>query len=192
MSELRLERWGGFLVFDHRDSTSGARSGGVYGTRFRQYFDRSRDLFNFRQTEFEFQQFVPYFNRTRVIALRAAATLSFRRSLQAVPVFLMPTIGGNNDLRGFARYRYHDLNSLFMSAEHRWYIFRGLDMALFVDAGKVIPRRADLGFSDLQIGYGVGFRTRLKNWVIMRTDFAWGTEGFRLVWTFSDIFRIAY
>ena len=193
LGSLDFDRWGGFIVFDNRDLPSGSRRGGVYGARFRQYFDRSSfDLFNFRQAEFEFQQFIPYNNETRVIALRATSTMSFREDDQFVPVFFMPTIGGNDDLRSFARYRYHDLNSLFLSAEHRWYIFRGLDMAVFVDAGKVIPRKKDIHFSDLQASWGFGFRTRLRDTIVMRTDFAFGRDGARMIWTFSDIFKIDY
>ena len=60
------------------------------------------------------------------------------------------------------------------------------------DAGKVIPRKADLDFSDLELSAGIGFRTRLRDLVIMRTDFAFGSEGFRIAWTFSDIFKIDY
>ena len=104
----------------------------------------------------------------------------------------MPTIGGNNDLRGFARYRYHDNHSLFVSVEHRWYVFRGLDMAIFGDAGKVIPRKASVDFSDLEVSWGIGFRARVRDAVIMRTDFAVGRDGFRAMWTFSDIFKIDY
>ena len=193
LGTLDFDRWGGFIAFDNRDLPSGTRRGGVYGARFRQYFDRSSfDLFNFRQAEFEFQQFIPYNNETRVIALRATSTMSFREDDQFVPVFFMPTIGGNDDLRSFARYRYHDLNSLFLSAEHRWYIFRGLDMAVFVDAGKVIPRKKDIHFSDLQASWGFGFRTRLRDTIVMRTDFAFGRDGARMIWTFSDIFKIDY
>ncbi len=144
-------RGGGFLVFDTRSTPSGTRRGGVYGVRWRKYADRTHDIFDFSQTEVELQQFVPYFNETHVVAFRAATTLSFQDEGQLVPVYFMPTIGGNNDLRGFARYRYHDNHSVFVSVEHRWYVFRGLDMAVFGDAGKVIPRKASLDFSDLEV-----------------------------------------
>ena len=39
--------------------------------------DLDLDRYSFRQAEFEAQQYLPYFNRTRVIALRAATVLSF-------------------------------------------------------------------------------------------------------------------
>ena len=189
---ISFDRWGAFVVFDDRDSRSGTRRGGVYGARFRQYFDRTLDTYSFREAEFEFQQFIPYYNETRVIAFRAATRMTFRAEDQFVPVFFMPTVGGNDSLRGFARYRFYDNHMFFMSAEHRWYVFRGLDMALFADAGKVIPRKAELNFSDLELSWGIGFRTRVRDTVVMRTDLAIGREGFRLIWTFSDIFKIDY
>jgi hypothetical protein len=192
VGEIDFARWGAFVVFDSRDARSGSRRGGLYGVRWRRHFDRTQDLYNFKQVELEVQQFVPYFNETRVIAFRANATLSFQEEGQLVPVFFMPTIGGNDDLRGFARYRYYDNHAVFLSAEHRWYVFRGLDMAVFADAGKVIPRKEDLNFSDLELSWGLGFRTRLRDAVVMRTDFAVGREGFRIVWTFSDIYKVGY
>ena len=65
-------------------------------------------------------------------------------------------------------------------------------MAVFVDAGKVIPRKKDIHFGDLQASLGFGFRTRLRDAIVMRTDFAFGRDGARMIWTFSDIFKIDY
>jgi len=109
-----------------------------------------------------------------------------------VPVYFMPSIGGNDSLRGFARDRFRDNNSLFFSAEHRWYVFRGLDLAIFGDAGEVAAQRGDLDFSHLEAGWGIGLRTRIRNTVFMRTDFAFSREGFQVHWTFRDVFRTDY
>lgn len=192
LGPIDFARGGGFLAFDTRDAPSGTRHGAAYGVRWRWYGDLTHDLFDFRQAEFEVQQYVPYFNETRVVAFRAATTLSFQDEGHVVPVFFMPTLGGNNDLRGFARYRYCDNHSVLMSVEHRWYVFRGLDMAVFADAGKVIPRKAAIDFTNLEVSWGLGFRTRVRDAVIMRTDFAVGRDGFRWMWTFSDIFKMNY
>jgi outer membrane protein assembly factor BamA len=185
-------RWGGFLAIDYRDSRDGPRSGGVYGARFRRYSDRDLNKYSFRQTEFELQQYIPYFNKTRVIALRLATVLSFPKEGERIPFYMQPTLGGNDDLRGFARYRFYDDHSIFASVEHRWHAFAGLDMAIFVDAGKVVSRKAEIDFTDLEYAYGIGFRFRLQDAVFMRIDFAGSREGFRFMWTFSDIFRIRY
>jgi hypothetical protein len=185
-------RWGAFAVVDYRDSRTGPRRGGLYGARVRQYVDRTTDRFSFPQAEFEIQQYLPYFNGTRVIALRAATVLSWPSADQQVPVYFMPWVGGNDSLRGFARYRFRDNNALVLSAEHRWYVFRGLDMAVFADAGKVAARKADVDLRDLEASWGIGFRARIRDTVFMRTDFAVSREGFQVMWTFSDVFRIGF
>jgi outer membrane protein assembly factor BamA len=185
-------RWGGFLGYDYRDSRTGPKSGGFYGVRYREYKDLSLGLFGFRQTELEFQQYFPYFNGTRVIAVRVASTLSFAKKDQSVPYYLQPTLGGNDDLRGFERYRFYDNNRIFASIEHRWHVFTALDMALFADAGKVVHQKADVDFTDLDFSGGLGFRFRLLDAVVSRIDLAWSREGFRFMWTFSDIYRAGY
>ncbi len=184
-------RFGAFLAFDHRDSRAGARSGGFYGARFRQYNDIDVDQFGFKQSEFDVQQYFPFFNKTRVLAFRIKAILSYEEG-QAVPFYLQPTLGGNDDLRGFERYRFYDNNVIFASAEYRWHAFAGLDMALFADAGKVAPTKSEINFADLKYSGGIGFRFRLADSVVSRIDFALGREGFRWMWTFSDIYKVRF
>ena len=127
-----------------------------------------------------------------MVALRAAAVLSWNAADQDVPVYFMPTVGGNNSLRGFARQRFRDNHSVVLSAEHRWYVFRGLDMSIFADAGKVVARKAEVDLRQLEFAGGIGLRTRIRNSVIMRTDLGFSREGFQLIWTFSDVFGIGY
>jgi hypothetical protein len=185
-------RWGAFVYFDHRDARSGPRRGGVYGVRFRQYADLDFDRYSFRQAEFEAQHYLPYFNKTRVIALRASTVLSFPTEGHVVPFYLQPTLGGNDNLRGFPRFRFYDDHAVFFSVEHRWHGFTGLDTAIFLDAGKVIDKKADVDFSNFKVSAGIGFRIRVLDAVVSRIDFAAGREGFRAMWTFSDIYKIRW
>ncbi len=180
----------GFVLHDYRDHPGGPRSGGFYAARFRKYSDRGLDKFSFSQPEFEFQQYIPYFNKTRVLAIRAKVMLSYADEGQLVPFYGQPKLGGNDDLRSFARYRYYDNNYLIVNVEHRWYAFSALDVALFADAGTVAHERSDVDFSDMRYSGGIGFRVRVQNSVVMRIDFAYGNEGVRFMWTFSDIFKL--
>ncbi len=181
---------GGFMFIDYLDSQAGPRSGGLYGFRARQFTDLDLKKFSFRQVDFEAQQYIPFFNKTRVIALRALATLTFENSGNTIPFYAQPKVGGNNSLRGFQRYRFYDKHAVVLTAEHRWHAFSGLDMAMFVDAGKVASRKADLDFTNLEVSYGFGFRFKLNEAYFMRIDFAGGREGLRFMWTFSDVFKL--
>ncbi|HXV61310.1 MAG TPA: BamA/TamA family outer membrane protein [Vicinamibacteria bacterium] len=187
--DTHFRRWGGFAELDFRDLPTGPRSGGYYAVTAREYDDVDQEKYAFSQVLVQAQQYLPYFNKTRVIAVRVAASLAFRQEDLRIPFYLQPSIGGNDDLRGFQRYRFYDDQALIVNVEHRWYASPALDMAIFADAGKVAPRLADVDFTDLEWSGGIGFRFKLQDAYVMRIDFAAGREGFRFMWTFSDIFR---
>lgn len=188
--DTQFMRIGAFAYLDSRDSPTGPRHGTFLGFRYREYWDVQREEFAFRQTEYEIQQYIPYFNRSRVVALRAAVTLSFPKADNGIPIYLQPMLGGSDDLRGFVPYRFRDNHALSLGAEHRWQVFSILDMAVFADAGKVVALKKDLEPTDLHYSGGVGFRFRIRSAIVSRVDFAGSSEGFRIIATFSDIFKI--
>ena len=106
-----------------------------------------------------------------------------------MPFFFMPTLGGNDTLRGFREYRFRGPHAILAQAEYRWEIWSGLDGALFYDAGKVADRRADLNFKDLEPDYGFGFRFNTDNGVMFRVDAAFGSkDGKHLYIVFGGVF----
>ncbi len=181
-------RLGAFGYFDTRDSLTGPRSGAIYGAQYREYWDVQHKTFAFRQVEIEAQQYFPYFNRGRVIAVRGAVILTYPKGNDAVPFYLQPMLGGNDELRGFSPYRFRDHHALSLGLEHRWHAFSLLDMALFADAGKVVPLKRELTPERMHYSGGMGFRFRLRSAILSRIDFAASDEGFRMIWTFSDVF----
>ena len=76
-----------------------------------------------------FRSSFQYFNRSRVLAIRGAVVLSFPKEANRVPLYLQPTLGGSDELRGFVPYRFTDYHALNLSVEHRWHAFSFLDMA---------------------------------------------------------------
>ncbi len=178
-----------FVQVDWRDNPGGPRFGGNYKLEWTHFWDLTEaDQFNFRVLDGLIEQYWPYANRTRVFALRLQGTYTFTSEGQDVPFYLQPTLGGNDDLRGFQRYRFYANNRFFLNFEHRWHSFAGMDVALFVDAGKVANDARQLYGEDLRVDGGIGFRFKLAETVIMRIDQAYGNEGYRFMWTFSNIF----
>ena len=102
----------------------------------------------------------------------------------------MPTLGGNDTLRGFRNYRFRGPHAILLQAEYRWELWSGLDAALFYDAGKVATRSAsDLDFERS----GARLRLRLPfqhdNGVILRVDAAFGSrDGKHLHIVFGGVF----
>ena len=58
-----------------------------------------------------------------------------------MPFYLMPTLGGNDTLRGFRAYRFRGPHAMLLQGEYRFELWSGLDAALFYDAGKVAMSR---------------------------------------------------
>ncbi len=137
--DTSFARWGFFVDYDWRDLRSGSRSGGYYAVRLRSYEDVDLEKYGYGQIEGEVQQFIPYFNRSHTLAFRVSAVFTFEDAGQNIPFYLQPKLGGNDDLRGFARYRFYDDSAIIASVEHRWQAAKFMDVALFVDAGKVQP-----------------------------------------------------
>ena len=173
-------RFGTFASLDWRDNKSLARSGTLLRTELTNYQDLDWGRHDFNKWETEIQHYIPFFNRRRVIALRARTELNFTRDGQSVPFYLKPFIGGPQELRGFRNYRFYDDNILVLNAEYRWEAFSGLDMALFVDGGQAVAKRQDFAWDKMETSAGVGFRFNVRNATFLRLDLAFSHESARL------------
>ncbi|MBI1940605.1 MAG: hypothetical protein HYS33_03755, partial [Acidobacteria bacterium] len=181
-------RYGVFAQVDYRDNPGGARSGGNYTVAFDYFSDRTLGLHDFRRLNIDLQQFIPFFNKRRVIALRGKSTLTYTRDGQTVPFYLQPILGGSDDLRGFRPYRFYDDNMIVVNGEYRWEVFSGLDMALFADGGKVFPTKSQWNLHHLEGSAGFGFRFNVRNNVFLRIDVGFGQEGPQVWFKFGSIF----
>jgi len=179
---------GGFAKFDSRDHPLNPRSGGLYEIEGGYYHDRTLGLYSFRRWRMEVQQYLPFFNERRVIAFRGKLESTSANSSQQVPFFLMPTVGGSEDLRGYREFRFRDKNALVFNLEYRWEAFSGLDLALFGDAGNVFQQVDDIRLSKLKTSYGFGFRFNTEQSVFWRIDFGFSPEGMRSFVKFNHVF----
>ena len=118
-----------------------------------------------------------------MLAFRASVVVSFPGRGTAC---IKPTLGGSDELRGLCAASGTTLGE--PTAETAG-AFSMLDMALFADAGKVVPLKRDIGVSRLHYSGGIGFRVRLRSAIVTRIDLAGSSEGLRMIWTFSDIFH---
>jgi outer membrane protein assembly factor BamA len=178
----------GFTVqYDYRDLRSGPRAGGNYYLHFRRYWDQDLGRHTFNNWDTAVEQYFPYWNKTRVVALRLAMVATQAGQGRAVPFYLEPTLGGNDFLRGFERYRFYDQSSLLLTAEHRWHLFSAGHAAIFAEAGKVAPKATHLNLAKAKYSAGIGFRFTLRDAVVMRLDNAISNEGYRFMWTFSNM-----
>jgi outer membrane protein assembly factor BamA len=108
---------------------------------------------------------------------------------QVVPFYLAPSLGGNNSLRGYSDYRFHDRNLLVLNVETRFALMTHVDAALFFDAGNVAARIENLDLGRRSYGTGVRFHTRRSTFA--RVDVARSDEGWRAICSLSDPLSLA-
>jgi hypothetical protein len=182
-------RTGAFAQYDWRDNPDGPRHGGNYFAQFNDYRDRTLGVSDFRRLDLEAQQFVPVLNDRRVFAFRARSTLTYAGEGRPIPFYMQPSLGGAEDLRGYRPYRFRGDNLLAMSAEYRWEVFSGLDMAVFGDAGQVFMAKSDLRLSQMETDLGFGLRFNQRNKTFLRVDVGFSHEGFQVWVKFNNIFK---
>jgi hypothetical protein len=180
------------LTSDTRDRRGRPTSGGVYRAALSTFIDQSTSIgtFTFRQYEAEGGHFIPVSqDRDWVFVLHAWGVWSDVAPGHSVPFYLLPSLGGNNTLRSYPDYRFHDLNMAVVNAESRWAVFTHMDAALFVDAGNVAARFQDLNLD--KRSYGGGLRFHTDRTTFARVDVAHGAEGWQVVFRTSDPFRFS-
>lgn len=177
-----------FAEIDTRSSPGYTRRGGFYRLDWADYRQTNSGTGSFQRVDAEVQQFIPLLRENWVIALRALASTTDAASGHEVPFFMLPSLGGNQLLRGYSSFRFLDNNRLLFTGEYRWTAGPLVDMALFVDAGKVAARRADLNLSNLETSYGIGMTLHSFSTTITRIELARSREGMGLVFSFSPSF----
>jgi hypothetical protein len=177
----------GTVGFDWRTSPGYSRRGGYYGATVHDYTDTDK-LFGFQQIDYEAIQHVPILREAWAISLRTLLKTALTKDNQQIPFFMLPSLGGGSNLRGYSSWRFRDLNSLLMQAEWRIMVNRFIDTAVFFDAGKVAASRSDLDFNDLKTDYGFGVRFHGPFATPLRVEVARGREGLHLVFSSSSAF----
>ena len=172
---------------DTRPAAGYARRGGLYQITYHSFNDLD-DVFSFDRIDGEIVQHIPILRENWVISLHGFTQTTLNDDDQ-VPFFLMPSLGSGSTLRGYPSWRFRDRHSLLLSGEFRWIPNRlGLDMAIFYDTGKVVPRWNDLSLSNLKDDVGIGVRFHGPLATPLRIELAHGSEGMRLVFAGSAAF----
>jgi hypothetical protein len=177
-----------FAEFDSRTAPGYTRHGGLYRVELTDYRQANEGNSSFRRVDVNLQQFVPLLRENWVIALRALGSTTSTESGDSVPYFLLPDLGGSTTLRGYSNWRFRDRNRLLLTGEWRWTAGPLADMALFMDAGTVAPRAADLNWRDMKYSYGVGLTLHTLTSTVTRLELARTTNGMSVGLSFSPNF----
>lgn len=176
-----------FLEFVNADPERNPTIGTKIRATYSRYGDRDLDQFSFQRWDVDAQQYIPFFNRARTLALRVVLASADAESGNEVPFYLQPVLGGAYTLRGFRTYRFRDRSAALFQAEYRWRINELVHGAIFYDTGAVAPTLSDLG--PLERDYGFGIRIGGRGGIAFRTDIAFGSgEGTRYLIRWENVF----
>ena len=188
---------GARITYLHSQATAGidwrqaapdyARRGGFYGVTFHDYKDNDHE-FGFKQVDYEIIQHFPILRETWVISVRGFVETTWLKGDQEIPYFMLPSLGGGSNLRGYSSWRFRDRNSLLLQGEWRIMVNRYLDTVFFADAGKVERLTADLNLDGLKHDFGFGARFHTPLVTPLRIDLAKSPEGLALVFSTSAVF----
>ena len=172
---------------DSRAAADYARRGGYLGVTFDDFSDPDR-LHGFAQWSYEAIEHLPILREAWVLSLHGLVSTTGTKSGEEIPFFMLPSVGGGSSLRAYSSWRFRDRNSLELQADWRIMVNRFVDTAVFFDAGKVTARTTDLNLRGLRTDGGFGVRFHGPVATPLRIDFAYGGEGFSIVWAASAAF----
>jgi outer membrane protein assembly factor BamA len=186
--QTNYARIGPVVTIDGRDLPLDPHKGTFFEARYLFYRGLDLEEFSFQKVTGILEQYVPFFNEKRVIALRARTEWNLTDRRHLVPFYMQATLGGPDDLRGYRRFRFYDDNAMTLNAEYRWEVMPALDMALFGDAGQVFSKRSRFQWKEMRGAAGFGFRIKNRGSVVMRLDTGFSREGFQVWFKFGHAF----
>jgi hypothetical protein len=117
--------------------------------------------------------------RRHVVVARVLGSFDAGRPEDAAPFYLLTSLGGGHSMRGYPTYRLRGGRLVGTSLEYRWHAWKYVELAPFVDGGRVW--RAPLpGTPDSWLvtpGFAIRFRTDRR--VLVRAEVARSVEGVR-------------
>ncbi len=175
--------------YDTRDSVDIPTHGGLYRA-FYGVADRAFLSSNsFNQAGFELRQYVPVTSR---ITLAGRVYSQYTPAGVETPFWAMARLGGEESvlfgqqtLRGYGAGRYIDNNLTDLNLEVRTRVYERtimgthgiLELAPFIDAGKVFEYASQDPIDQLHPVGGMGFRAIAQPFVVGYVDVGWGAEG---------------
>ncbi|MGQ0539858.1 MAG: hypothetical protein ACT4R6_12995 [Gemmatimonadaceae bacterium] len=173
--------------------------GSKFSVSYAIFEDRAGNQHDFQRWDLEALQGLALLGAQRRLTIYGWLSLAAADRGSTVPFYLMETLGGKGELRSvseeriepsgtsaslraFRNYRFRDRNLLLLQAEYRVPLWELFDATVFVDAGKVADRRADLDLARLRRSYGFSVSAMRGPEAVVRIDVGFGGGEGTHVW----------
>jgi hypothetical protein len=186
---------GGFVNVNYPYSRSEPpRRGGDYMLSVGTYQDVSNTAHSFRRVEVEGRERFPVFGVDRMLTIHGRLSSSTANAGHSVPFYVMDTLGGADNLRGFKEsiiggdeatstlrsfesFRFRDHATALLQVDFRQRLWSQIFATFFVDAGLVAPTVDALSLGNMHHGAGLGLSVYRTNALAVRIEFGlWGGE----------------
>jgi Omp85 superfamily domain len=139
------------------------------------------------RTTLDARRLLPHYDDKLVFVARFFAD-TVNGHTQNIPFYERPTLGGETTLRGFGQSRFIDDTALLFNFEERIPVTQfkafdylvDLEVAPFLDIGRVMSGFSIKDLQDFQVNPGTGFRILARPHVVGRLDVAYGRDGANL------------
>jgi outer membrane protein assembly factor BamA len=145
------------LTWDNRDNFFYPTSGEFYKVSLMVNSRIFGSQLDFSRITMDFRNYYPIIGR-HLISLQVYGDFTWGET----PFQLLPSMGGNEILRGYYKGRYRDNNLLAAQIEYRFPIYKWLKGSMFGSAGDVSDEIDDFDFTKLKYSYGLGLRARVN------------------------------
>lgn len=173
---------------DNRDNTDMPTRGGYFGVAVWQLVPVNTDAKSITRIAVDWREYRSIVGDRHVAAVRLLASADRNGRGSQTPFYLQYSLGGSRSLRGFPSYRFRGAALTHLSAEYRWRATRFVEVAAFVDAGAVATGLSRLSRSPFRVTPGIGVRVRTDDRVLLRVDWAHGSEGRRIHFFVGPVF----
>ena len=157
------------------------------GSQVTAYAELNQNLRNddhpvFYRYELEAKKLFPSDSKRMVLVVRGDIQLTFG---EQVPFYEQSSLGGQNNLRGYGVDRFIDKHLVVVNIEERIHVLRAkflnvaaeLEVAPFVDIGRVFNTFQTEILTNYRITPGIGFRAMVRPNVVGRVDYGYSKEG---------------
>lgn len=176
------------LVHDTRSNPRIPEDGRMLGASLRRFSASDSERLSFTRITADLRAYQRAPSERGVIAVRGLVSTDLTGDTGSTPFYLQHSLGGSDTLRSFHSYRFADLALAHATVEYRWRAHQYVEVAPFFDVGTVAPGLSRLSIGALKMSTGVGIRARTDRRAIARLDWAYGSEGHRVVFGMGPAF----
>jgi len=168
-------------AFDTRDDLDDRRRAVFLSAAAWRFDQTDGDRFDFTRLAVDARVYLAPPLLPGLVAVRTLVATDLADERDEVPFFIQNALGGTDSLRAFGASRWQDTAVAHAAVEYRVLAHRLVEVAPFLDVGAVGPGLSRIVAGKLKVGGGIGLRARWNGATIARMDWAWGSEGKRVV-----------